>query len=301
MYEWNYEVQKMIDFIEEYILENPTLDSIAQAMHYSKFYCSRQFRLVAGMTLKRYIAGRRLYYATIQVRDTKKSIIDIALEYGYSSRAALTRAFQYTYGCTPSVYRKSPVPIPLPIQKAVLNPSHYIVKGVVKMSESILTNPQIWVEHIPAHRFIGLYDLNAKGYWDIEKRPDFDEIEGLLESFIPFQHPVVWSHHAGWYYQDGAKGYFYGTGVPADYTGVVPPKFEIRDVPESYYLVFGHPKYDYLRDNAEVMKRVEDLAWNFDPRSMGYEWNETLCQDYQRHMWKDRGYQVLRPIKNLNL
>ena len=28
MYEWNYEVQKMIDFIEEHILENPTLDSI---------------------------------------------------------------------------------------------------------------------------------------------------------------------------------------------------------------------------------------------------------------------------------
>src|SRR5699024_11570138 len=59
--------------------------------------------------------------------------------------------------------------------------------------------------------------------------------EGILESFIPFQHPVVWSHHAGWYYQDGTKGYFYGTGVPADYTGVVPSKFEIRDIPESYY------------------------------------------------------------------
>ena len=64
-------------------------------------------------------------------------------------------------------------------------------------------------------------------------------------------------------------------------------------------MVFGHPKYDYLRDNGEVMRRVEDLVWNFDPRSMGYEWNETLCQDYQRHMWQDRGYQVLRPIKKL--
>ena len=53
------------------------------------------------------------------------------------------------------------------------------------MSENFLTSPQIWVEHIPAHKFIGLYDLNAKGYWDFEKRPDFDEIEGILESFIP--------------------------------------------------------------------------------------------------------------------
>lgn len=297
MYEWNYEVQKMIDFIEEHIKENPSLDSISQYMHYSKFYCSRQFRLVVGMTLKRYLAGRRLYHATIQVRDTQKSIIDIALEYGYSSQVALTRAFQYAYGCTPAVYRKYPVPIPLPIQKVVLNPSHYIVKGVVEMSETILTRPQIWIEHIPAHKFIGLYDLHAKGYDDFEARPDFDEIEGILESLIPFQHPVVWSHHAGWYYQDGKKGYFYGTGVSPEYTGVVPSKFIVRDIPESYYLVFGHPKYDYLRDNGEVMRRVEELAWNFDPRSMGYEWNEVDCQDYQRHMWNDRGYQVLRPIK----
>ncbi len=297
MYEWNYEVQKMIDYIEEHIQENPTLDSISQLFHYSKFYCSRQFHRIVGMTLKQYLAGRRLYHATIQVRDTKKSIIDIALDCGYSSQGALTRAFRYTYGCTPVVYRKYPVPIPVPIRKVVLNPSHYIEKGVVKMSKTILTDPQIWVEYIPEHKFIGLYDANAKGYWDFEKRPDFDEIEGVLESFIPFQHPVVWSHHAGWYYQKGNKGYFYGTGVPADYAGIVPKGFESRVIPESYYLVFGHPKYDYLRDNDEVIKRVEKLAWNFDPRSMGYEWNETLCQDYQRHMWNDRGYQILRPVK----
>lgn len=297
MYEWNYEVQKMIDFIEEHIRENPTLEDLSQFLHYSKFYCSRQFRYVTGMTLKQYIAGRRLYYATIQVRDTQKPIIDIALEYGYSSQVALTRAFRYAYGCTPAVYRKYPVPIPLPIRKAVLNPSHYIVKGVVKMSETILTDPQVWVEYIPAHQFVGLYDLNAKGYWDFEKRPDFDEIEGVLESFVPFQHPVVWAHHAGWFYQDGKKGYFYGAGVPSDYAGMIPEGFEAHSIPGSYYLVFGHPKYDYLRNNSEVMRRVENLAWNFDPRSMGYEWNEQLCQDYQRHMWNDRGYQVLRPIK----
>ena len=51
MYEWNYEVQKMIDYIEEHIQENPTLDSISQLFHYSKFYCSRQFHRIVGMTL----------------------------------------------------------------------------------------------------------------------------------------------------------------------------------------------------------------------------------------------------------
>lgn len=30
------------------------------------------------------------------------------------------------------------------------------------------------------------------------------------------------------------------------------------------------------------MKRVEELAWNFDPKTPGFEWNEDACQDYQR-------------------
>ena len=83
---------------------------------------------------------------------------------------------------------------------------------------------------------------------------------------VPVQH---WSHHAGWFYRDDKKGYFYGTGVDADYSGEIPESFEMRDIPASYYLVFGHPKFDYLKDNGEVMKRVEALAWTFDPRMLG--------------------------------
>ena len=47
------------------------------------------------------------------------------------------------------------------------------------------------------------------------------------------------------------------------------------------------------------MKRVEELAWNFDPKTIGYEWNETECQDYQRHYPEVIGYQILRPVKKL--
>ncbi len=299
MYEWNYAVQELIDRIETHIQANPTLDELAKQIGYSKFYCSSQFQKIVGMTIRKYLAGRRLCAAAIKIRDTNRPIIDIVLEFGYSSQGALTRAFKDAYGCTPAAYRRNPVPIPLSIRKAVLNPSHYIRKGVVNMSETALTMPQTWIEYIPAHKFIGIYDINAKGYWDFEKRGDFNRIEGLLESMVPLQHPVVWSHHAGWFYQDDKKGYFYGTGADADYSGEIPEGFEMRDIPASYYLVFGHPKFDYLKDNGEVMKRVETLAWTFDPRMLGYAWNEDICQDYQRHMPDHRGYQVLRPVVKL--
>ncbi len=299
MYEWNYAVQELIDYVENNLSNYISLDKLAKQIGYSKFYCSTQFRRIVGMTFRRYVAGRRLCKATIAVRDTDIPIIEIALEYGYSSQGALTRAIKDAYGCTPAAYRRNPIPIPMSIYKVVLTPSHYIRKGIVSMSETILTTPQAWIEYIPAHKFIGLYDIHAEGYWDLEKREDFDKIEGILESMVPIQHPVVWSHHAGWFYQDGKKGYFYVTGVAEDYSGFIPENFEVHDIPASYYLVFGHPKYDYMKYNSEVMKRVENLAWSFDPRTLGYTWNEDVCQDYQRHMWNDRGYQVLRPIKKM--
>ena len=299
MYEWNYAVQEMIDWIEEHLIESPTLDELANQVGYSKFYCSSQFQKIVGMTIRRYTAGRRLCAATLKVRDTNQPILDIAMEYGYSSQGALTRAFKDAYGCTPSAYRKNPIPIPLSIYKAVLRPSHYIKKGVVNMSETALTTPEVWFEYIPEHKFIGIYDINANGYGDFEKRPDFDIIEGTLESMIPIQHPIVWSHHAGWFYEGNNKGYFYGTGVPIDYSGPIPDGYEVRKIPASYYLVFGHPKYDYMKDNGEVMGRVEKLAWDFNPKTLGYDWNEKQCQDYQRHTWNTRGYQVLRPVVKL--
>lgn len=260
MYEWNYAVQEIIDRIEADITHEFTLDELSGMIGYSKYYCSSQFQKTVGMSMRKYISGRRLWAATIKVRDTNERIIDIAIEYGYSTQSALTRAFRYAYGCTPAAYRKKPRPVPLSIQKAVLNPSHYIERGVVKMSETALTTPNVWIEYIPEHKFIGIYDYDAKGYWDFEKREDFDKIEGILESMVTVQHPVVWSHHAGWFYKNGKKGYFYGTGVASDYAGEIPEGFEVRDIPASFYLVFGHPKYDYMKDNGEVMKRVETLA-----------------------------------------
>lgn len=297
MYEWNYIVQEIIDYVEKHLAEDITLDELAKRIGYSKFYCSAQFHRIAGIPFRNYLAGRRLYAATIATRDTDLPIVDIALEYGYSSQGALTRAFRDAYGCTPAAYRKNPVPIPMSIRKDILTSSHYIQKGEIVMSETALTKPEVWFEYIPTHKFVGLYLPEGKGFWDMENRGDYEQLEGIMESMVPFQHPVVWSHHAGWFYRDGRKGYFYGTGVPEDYSGVIPDGFEVHDIPASYYLVFGHPKFDYLRDNGEVMSRVERLAWSFDPETLGYTWNEEECQDYQRHMWDDRGYQVLRPVK----
>lgn len=296
MYEWNETIQKMIDWIECNLAENPTLLEMSKQTGYSPYYCSSQFHRIVGSTLKSYIAGRRLCQAALDIRDTGERILDIAVKYGFSSQQALTRAFVYAYGCTPAAYRKNPRPILISTKKAVLFPQYYYQKGEPTMSKTILTEASVRVEHIPAHKYIGIWDSEVQGYFPFWERHNCDEVCGIIESMSNVMHPVVSCHTAGWFCENGKRGYCYGLGVPLDYSGKVPDGFEIREFPESYYLVFYHPPFDFLKDCDAVVNRVETLAWNFDPATKGFAWNETACQDYQRMHVETLGYEVLRPV-----
>lgn len=296
MFEWNEATQKMIDWIEDNLTEDCSLQKISSQIGYSPFYCSTQFHQIVGMTIKSYISNRRLCKAALAIRDTNERIIDIAVKYGFSSQEALTRAFKSAYGCTPYAYRKNPRPIALSIKQVVLFPYHFNGKGEQTMSESLLTNANIRIEHIPAHKYLGIWDKTVKGYGDFWNNHNCDEVCGIIDSISHLSHPCVGPHMAGWKLENGERHYFYGLGVPVDYDNEIPKGFEIKEFPASYYMVFFHPTFDYQRNNEEVMGRVENLAWNFNPAVKGFAWNEKICQDYQRHYPEVLGYEVLRPV-----
>jgi len=299
LYEWNETVQKMLDWIEKNIGENPTLLKMSEQVGYSPYYCSVKFHKTCGMTIKRYISGRRLALAALELRDTNERIIDIAMKYGFSSQEALTRAFTAAFGCAPAAYRRNPTPVPLPIRKVVFFPEHYnkLYKGGIKMND--ITEARVRTEFIPAHRYIGIWDSVAEDYCGFWERHSCDEICGTIDSMSNVSDIIITCHTAGWTLNGDKRCYFYGLGVPHDYDGAVPDGFEIRDIPAAYYLVFYHPPFDYLKDNGEVMGRVERLAWNYDIKDFGggkYVWDESApC--YQRHYPEGIGYEILRPIK----
>lgn len=302
MYEWNEAIQKMIDWIDENICENPSLVHMAEQIGYSPYYCSARFREITGMTIKSYVSGRRLTFAALALRDTSERIIDIAIRCGYSSQEALTRAFSAAFGCTPASYRRNPVPIPLAIRQVVCSPEQYRnLKGEITVDKTVLTEVHVKVEFIPAHKYLGIWDDNAQNYGEFWQNHNCDTICGIIDSLSNVCDPIVTGHTAGWQKKDGERRYFYGTGVPLDYSGKIPEGFEIREFPGSYYLVFFYPPFDYLKENGDVMGKVEKLAWNYDVEkefSAGkYKWNEEVCQCYQRHYPEVLGYQVLRPIK----
>jgi AraC family transcriptional regulator len=286
MYEWNEIIQRIVDLIDDNIEESLTLIEISEKIGYSPYYCSRQFHEKTGMTIREYSAARKLCFAAIDLRDNNERVLDIA--------------FKYRFSVTPAVYRRYPGPIALPIRQEVFSPYHYIIKERILMESDNLYQAQIKIETIPAHKFIGIRDIDISGYgelWTCGKY-ECDPIAGINESMI---HLALnrWVNQGGWFYQNNKKGYIYGMIMPSDYLGAIPEGMECVDIPESEYLVFFHPPFDYMRDNEKVMKIIESIALNFDPKPIGYMWNETECQDYQRHWPEGYGYAILKPVKRL--
>ena len=102
-------VEKIVDYIETHINEDLSLDKIANALNYSKFYIARIFTEETKCTVYKYIQGRRLSLAAQKLVETEQPIVEIAYEAHYDSQQAFTLAFKQLYECTPNVYRKNGV------------------------------------------------------------------------------------------------------------------------------------------------------------------------------------------------
>lgn len=295
MHDWHRAVQRLTAYIEEHIGENPSLVGMARHVGYSPTYCSAMFHSVCGMTIRNYVAARRLSLAAVALRDTREPVAQIALEYGFSSQPALTRAFRGAFGVSPGQYRRRPVPIPLQIR---LNPPFPLQEGGNAIMTAI-THVDVRTEYIPAHQYLGAYGRTETKNGPIWPGHDCDLLCGIIES-LPDKDRIVTGYTAGWDCADGQRRYFFGSGIDADAKDVtVPEGMALRALPGSYYLVFASPPFKYPEENAEVMARVERVAWDFDPAPLGLQWNEDACPCYQRHSPEILGYQVLRPVRKL--
>lgn len=299
MFEWHKNIQQMIDWIEENLTENMSLDEAAEKLYYSPFYCTKKFHALTGMRLREYISLRKISKAALELRDTNLSIFEIAINHGFSSQSAFTRAFKRAYGISPGIYRKSLKPIPLLLKREVFNPYSLGIGERCRMSKEGLFDVQVRFEHYPAHKFIGIRNIEAKHYWHFWELQeniaglDCDSACGLLESI-----PSLNGQIGGWYYANDKKGYMYGIEVPADFSGVIPEGMECLEIPESEYIVFYHPAYVYEDIAASVMKIVNEKARNFEPEKAGYRWNIDN-PTYERSNPENYGYAICRPVRKI--
>jgi AraC family transcriptional regulator len=98
-------IGKAVWYIESHFGEPLSLDDVSRASGLSRFHLSRSFAQATGISLSAYLRGRRLTEAARTLADGAPDILSVALDAGYGSHEAFTRAFRDRFGVTPDEVR----------------------------------------------------------------------------------------------------------------------------------------------------------------------------------------------------
>jgi AraC family transcriptional regulator len=100
-------IGKALWYIESHSTGPVTLDEVAEASGLSRFHLSRTFAAVVGQSPSAYLRARRLTEAARTLATGAPDILSVALDAGYGSHEAFTRAFRDQFGVTPEQVRAS--------------------------------------------------------------------------------------------------------------------------------------------------------------------------------------------------
>ena len=100
-------IAKVVWLIESRIGDRElSLEAMADHAGISRSYLSRIFPIVTGRQLSAYQRGRCLTEAARRLAGGAPDILDVALDAGYGSHEAFTRAFRDQFGLTPDELRR---------------------------------------------------------------------------------------------------------------------------------------------------------------------------------------------------
>jgi AraC family transcriptional regulator len=98
-------VGRALWFVESHLSRDLTLDEVANAAGVSRYHMCKVFAITTGQSIMRYVRGRRLTEAARALLKRPSDILRVALDAGYGSHEAFTRAFRDQFGATPESIR----------------------------------------------------------------------------------------------------------------------------------------------------------------------------------------------------
>lgn len=95
----------IIQYIENHIHEDLTLNMIAEKFYVSKFYIAHAFKEKFGISVHKYITKKRLQMVC-DTFMTSENITDIFHQYGFKDYSSFYKAFKKEYGYSPKEYKE---------------------------------------------------------------------------------------------------------------------------------------------------------------------------------------------------
>ena len=131
-------IERSVDFIEDNLLEELTLERVAAAACFSPYHFHRIFKALAGESVGSYIRKRRIAQAAEELLSGARNILDIALDYRFQSHEAFSRSFKKACGLTPGGYRRKGMRLRILLKKRLDIGALRHLRGGVTMEPRIV-------------------------------------------------------------------------------------------------------------------------------------------------------------------
>ncbi|ACD21443.1 AraC family transcriptional regulator [Paraburkholderia phytofirmans] len=234
-------VGKALWFIESHFAHELTLDDIAGCGCVSRFHLARAFEAATGFSVMRYVRGRRLSEAARRLASGAPDILAVAIEAGYGSHEAFTRAFREQFGFTPDALRARGHLDTL----ALVEP--------IKMDETLLT-------HLEPPRFEDGKALLVAGLSERYTSETCAAIPSQWQRFgdyfgkVPGQVGNV--AYGVCYNADDSGNIDYLCGVEVSDFSALPAELSRLRISPQRYAVFSH------REHVSTIRRTWNTIWN---------------------------------------
>lgn len=271
------DINNAIEYIEDNLGSNISIDEIAKVAFTSRYHFQRMFHALTGVTLTEYIRNRRLTLAGEELSSKDVKIIDVAAKYGYESPDAFTKAFQRLHGSTPSMIKKGNTRL-----KSFPKLSFQIsIKGECEINYRIVKQDEF--EFFGVDFLTTLID-NAL-YKEIPEFCDKIWEDGThlkINEFLGYSKMnMLYGIHYD-FKEDGSRKYMMGWKVPDK---DIPNEYKIVNIPSCTWAVF-----DGRGDNLNTLAIADlwRLIYSEWFPSSGFEQIEGPC--IEKYFWDDNQY-----------
>lgn len=260
--------------MEEHLFNTVTLNMTARHVHVSPWYFQRLFQMSVGESTALYIRKRRFSIAAMELLESDKRIIDIAIGLGFSSHESFTRSFKQITGFTPEQYR-------LRMERSFHYPKLSFAESELFAGISTSKDHEVRVVSLDAMQISG---VRLKGL-TISKSNSMVSNQKEIEKFWQSIHPMLTNQpeQVGAIIPTGGMKFDYLAGfctngecltlanegweffnIPQQKYAVCSHRGPIEELPQLFKYVIGNwlPKADY-----EFIKSPELEMYRFDPTS----------------------------------
>ena len=232
---------KALWYIESHFQQEIALDDVAQVASVSRYHLPRVFSLATGHSVMRYVRARRLTEAARGLAGGAPDILALALEAGYGSHEAFTRAFCDQFGVTPEAIRTQG------------NLNNFELMEPIKMDETLLTT-------LEPPRFENGQTLLIAGLSERYTSEIAAGIPSQWQRFEPYLGHIPGQIGRATYgalcNSDDAGNTEYISGVEVSDFARIPKEFSRLRIPEQRYAVFTQ------REHVSTIRRTWFTIFN---------------------------------------